>query len=303
MLVGMELKWLEDFLMLVDTGNFSRSAELRFTTQPAFSRRIKALEEWVGAILFERSAQPVRLTNAGKQFRAAAEEVVRRLYQSREEVRLATASSPGAVKFSATHSLSLTFFPKWFAAAEALVGVVNIRLDTGHAGICVQMLQHGDCHFLLCHTHPSIEIGLDAKQFAACRLGTDRLIPVSRPDLDGQPTDALDEAAQQPCRYLAYAETSAIGRALDHHLRHIPTRVRLETVFVSHLAAVLKSMAGDGRGMAWLPESHVVEELAAGRLVRAGPDHWNLDVEITLFRPRDPLPSQAEALWRVATLP
>ncbi len=296
----MELKWLEDFLTLVDTGNFSRSAELRFTTQPAFSRRIKALEEWVGATLFERAAQPVKLTEAGKQFRVSAEEVVRRLYQSREEVRFATANAAGAVKFAATHSLSLTFFPKWFAAIEARCGVGNIRLDTGHAGICVQMLLHGDCHFLLCHTHPAVEIGLDSRQFSACRVGTDRLIPVCRPDADGRPLDVLDEAATQPCRYLAYAETSAIGRALEHRLRHTETRVRLETVFVSHLAGVLKSMVADGRGMAWLPASHVAEELAAGRFIRAGPERWDLDVEITLYRPRDPLPGPAEALWRVA---
>ena len=48
----MELIWLEDFLMLADTLNFSRAAELRHVTQPAFSRRIRALEGWVGADLF-----------------------------------------------------------------------------------------------------------------------------------------------------------------------------------------------------------------------------------------------------------
>ena len=36
----MESRWLEDFLSLVDTRNFSRSAQARYTTQPAFSRRI-----------------------------------------------------------------------------------------------------------------------------------------------------------------------------------------------------------------------------------------------------------------------
>lgn len=46
---AMEIRWLEDFLSLVETRNFSRSAEARYTTQPAFSRRIKSLEEWVGA--------------------------------------------------------------------------------------------------------------------------------------------------------------------------------------------------------------------------------------------------------------
>jgi DNA-binding transcriptional LysR family regulator len=34
----MEFAWLEDFLALVDSGNFSRAAELRHVTQPAFSR-------------------------------------------------------------------------------------------------------------------------------------------------------------------------------------------------------------------------------------------------------------------------
>jgi DNA-binding transcriptional LysR family regulator len=55
----MEFIWLEDFLALVDSGSFSRTAELRHVTQPAFSRRIRALERWVGVNLFERNRHPV----------------------------------------------------------------------------------------------------------------------------------------------------------------------------------------------------------------------------------------------------
>jgi DNA-binding transcriptional LysR family regulator len=40
----MELIWFEDYLALAETLNFSRAAELRNITQPAFSRRIRALE-------------------------------------------------------------------------------------------------------------------------------------------------------------------------------------------------------------------------------------------------------------------
>ena len=72
----MEIRWLEDFLKFVDTRNFSRSAEARHTTQPAFSRRIKSLEEWVGATLFDRTTQPISLTPAGERFRPVAEEVL-----------------------------------------------------------------------------------------------------------------------------------------------------------------------------------------------------------------------------------
>jgi LysR family transcriptional regulator, hypochlorite-specific transcription factor HypT len=295
----MELKWLEDFLSLAETRNFSRSAELRFTTQPAFSRRIKALEDWVGATLIDRSAQPVGLTEAGAAFRSLAEEIVRLLYQGREEIHLASVNVASAIKVSATHSLSLTFFPRWIRAIEGSSGPLNIRLDSGHAGACVQMMQHGDCQFMLCHTHPSVEVGLDPRQFMSRPVGRDRLMPVSRPDGEGKPIDCLDNAGDRPCRYLAYAETSAIGRAVEHMLRQPPHHVHLEKLFISRLAAVLKSMVLDGRGLAWLPESHIAPEFAAGQLVRAGVPAWDLDIEITIFRPREHLPAPAEAFWKI----
>ena len=62
----METKWLEDFVSLAETRSFSRSAQLRHVTQPAFSRRIQALEAWAGTDLVDRSSYPTRLTPAGE---------------------------------------------------------------------------------------------------------------------------------------------------------------------------------------------------------------------------------------------
>ena len=45
----------------------------------------------------------------------------------------------------------------------------------------------------------------------------------------------------------------------------------LQPVFTAHLASVLKSMALEGRGLAWLPQSLVREDLDAGRLEVVGP--------------------------------
>ncbi|MDH6148174.1 MULTISPECIES: LysR family transcriptional regulator [Paraburkholderia] len=105
----MELKWFEDFLTLAATRNFSRTAELRFMTQPAFRRCVKMLEEWVGVTLLDRNAQPIALTPAGERFRDIAEAVGRQLYQGLDELRAAAEGLASTVKFVATHSLSLTF--------------------------------------------------------------------------------------------------------------------------------------------------------------------------------------------------
>jgi len=68
----MEMAWLEDFLAILECGGFSRAAERRNVTQPALSRRVRALEQWVGTPLFDRSTHAVTLTPAGLRFRETA---------------------------------------------------------------------------------------------------------------------------------------------------------------------------------------------------------------------------------------
>ena len=185
----MEIRWLEDFLSLVDTRNFSRSAEARYTTQPAFSRRIKSLEEWVGATLFDRATQPVTLTPSGERFRPIAEEVLRRLYQGRDDARRVDTFTATTIRFAATHSLSMTFFPNWLRSIEGRSHVFNTRLDSNQFTDCVQSLLRGDCHFMLSHAHPTIETNLPPVHFMSKLVGTDRLLPVSLPDTAGVPID------------------------------------------------------------------------------------------------------------------
>src|SRR4029453_13537548 len=84
---AMNLIWLEDFLALASTGNFSRAAEERHMTQPAFSRRIRALEEWLGVVLIDRTTHPVALTEAGEWFRSVAQDILARVGQIPDEAR------------------------------------------------------------------------------------------------------------------------------------------------------------------------------------------------------------------------
>src|ERR671922_651142 len=75
----MNFDQLETFLEVARHFSFSRAAEKRFRTQPAISSQIRALEEEVGAKLFDRSGAKVTLTVPGKAFQAYAEEALRSL--------------------------------------------------------------------------------------------------------------------------------------------------------------------------------------------------------------------------------
>ena len=89
----MNFLWLDDFLVLAETGNFSRAAEERHLTQPAFSRRVRALEEWLGTELFDRSGQPATLTPAGEWFGTVARELRARVDRIPADARAVNAVS------------------------------------------------------------------------------------------------------------------------------------------------------------------------------------------------------------------
>jgi DNA-binding transcriptional LysR family regulator len=73
-----------------------------------------------------------------------------------------------------------------------------------------------------------------------------------------------------------------------------------EVVFTAHLATVLRSLALEGRGLAFLPASLVREDLAAGRLVAAGGARWPIALSVRLYRARGPLSPTAERFWAAA---
>lgn len=106
----MEIKWLEDFVAVASTGNFSRAAETRNVTQPAFSRRLKALEMWIGVPLLDRSSYPITLTPAGVKFLPVAERAIRDLNVGGDDARAILTTRETTFRFAMPHSLAVGFF-------------------------------------------------------------------------------------------------------------------------------------------------------------------------------------------------
>jgi DNA-binding transcriptional LysR family regulator len=279
----MNLVWLEDFLALAASGNFSRAAEARHASQPAFSRRIRGLEEWLACELFDRTSQPARLTPAGEWFRPVAEELLARIGRLPAEARAVAEFNATTLRIAATHALSFTFVPRWLQSLEAHTRQGSIRLLSDVAARCEALLEQGQVQFVIAHARA----GLQAKGVQSIVVGHDVLLPV--------------RAAKAPKgALLQFSEESGLGRILRQELR--AELGALKPVFTAHLASVLKSMALEAKGMAWLPETLVREELDAGRLQEAtGPAGWRVPLEIRLHRSAAAMGAHAEAFWEAAS--
>ena len=291
----MELAWFEDYLALAETLNFSRAAELRHVTQPAFSRRIRALEGWIGTALFTRTTHGVALTPAGEHFHNQAEVLTRAVHQLRRDTLEASGRGARLLSIAATHALSFTFFPKWVRGNERVLSLGNLNLISDSMQACEQMMLRGDAQFLLCHYHQNMGSRLEPGQFKGIVVGADTLVPLSAPGRNGAPRWRLHGA--EPAKYLAYGAQSGLGRIVAARWREKDRGFALETIFTSHLAATLLSMARAGDGVAWLPRTLAEEDISAGRLVEAGNPELEIPIEIRLFRPVARQSKTVEAIW------
>lgn len=296
----MELDWLEDFLTLVDHQHFGRAAEARNLSQPAFSRRIRLLETWLGAPLFNRDTHRVALTPAGEQWKPTAEDLLRRLQLGREQTRAMAEDFVSTLRFASTHALSITFFPQWLEAIETEAPLSSsVSLVTDNMTGCERLIQQGQAQFLLCHHHPSTPVSFRPNYFTWIDIGRDVLVPVSAPALDTpmRPRFSLPGRPDAPALYLAFGEVSGMGRILaSTHALDGPS-MWLTPRFTAHVATVLAAMARAGRGLAWLPTSLIARDLADGGLVRAGDETWDVPIDIRLYRPRARQTVAAEAFW------
>ncbi len=298
----METKWLEDFVSLAETRSFSRSAQLRHVTQPAFSRRIQALEAWAGVDLVDRSSYPTRLTAAGATLLAQSVELLGQLQATRNMLRSHQSSDQDMIEFAAPHSLAFSFFPHWLLDLRREFGALKSRLNAANVHDAMLQLSEGNCDLLLVYHHASQPLQLDPERYQMASLGAESLAAYSKGDARGEPVFRLPGHAGAKTPLLAYASGAYLARMVEFIVKGSSWPLPLEAVYETDMAEGLKAMALEGHGLAFLPGSLVRRELESGRLVRATePGVLELSMEVRIYRERPGssrrLKPLAAALW------
>ena len=314
----METKWLEDFVSLAETRSFSRSAQLRHVTQPAFSRRIQALEAWAGIDLVDRSSYPTRLTPAGETLHAQSLEILDSLQAARTMMRSHQVAGQDMVEFAVPHTLAFTFFPHWLMDVrqrlEAQSGDVRQRLGQS-AGTtmktrltalnvhdAVMRLTEGGCDLLIAYHHAALPLQLSNERYEMLLLATESLAPYAKAGADGQPLFRLPGQPKTLVPFLSFASGAYMARMVDTIAQAAGEPLHLDPIYETDMAEGLKAMALEGHGLAFLPHSSVKKELKARRLVAAAAaGRFTLTMEVRIYRERPALARHqkpaVQALW------
>lgn len=279
----MESKWLHDFVALAEQGNFSKAADVRFVTQPAFSRRIRSLENWLGVALVCRDRYPMALTEAGESFLEQARLLLSQIYGTRDQLRQSQ-HEHSSVNFVAQPSLAVTFFPGWIHSLRPQLGNSLIRLNTGHYHDAIEQFMSGSVDFLLCFSGDDASPMLNRPEVERRVVGQDRLVLVSAVDDTGHPLHGL--SADTPLPLLLYPPTSFLGALIQRKCLPALGEQPCLPVCENALGEGLKALVLQGDGASILPASLVREELEQGRLVELPLSAWvKLDIELCCRQP------------------
>lgn len=123
---------LEAFLTIIKTGSISAAAEQLYVTQPALSRRIRALEEELGYQLFLRNKgiRSITLTPEGQAFISVAEKW-NLIY--RETLAISTLKQKPVLNVSSVGSISTYLLPNVFRRIIAEESPYNLCFHNYHS--------------------------------------------------------------------------------------------------------------------------------------------------------------------------
>lgn len=259
----MELKWLDDYVALIETGSFSAAAERRHVSQPAFSRRIRLLEDWLGVTLIDRSRKPLQFTPVARDNQIAFRNMVARIYEFRAMLKSASLDS-GGITISAQHTLAASYMPDFLARLRQLDPNQSFRIRSENRTEGIAILMRGEAEILL--TYDSAQFPCHVPEAFAQRhvLGQDDLVLVGAPRLQRR----LARAAEgEPVPMLCFPPESFFGQIIRAEV--LPALMRRQQVVVrcvSEFAMGLRELALAGEGVVWLPTSLIRRDLHSGAL-------------------------------------
>lgn len=124
----MELKHLKAFATLAEELHFGRAAARLHIVQPALSAQIRALEEYVGAQLFERNRHRVELTEEGMLFLPEALATLRQAGRALEVLQQAAAGDVGILRLAFVSSTLSHLLPQLVRTLEQRHPQIELEL-------------------------------------------------------------------------------------------------------------------------------------------------------------------------------
>lgn len=286
---AMDLHKLHIFLIVAQTGNFTRAAELLYMTQPTVSQQIALLEAQIGAPLIERKTRRQRLTPAGEALLPYAEKMLALADEASKAARAAAGLAERTLRLGAGHTLATYLLPDLLRRYREQYPQNRVRISVGNTAELLEQIAADSVELALVGSpaeHPEIQV----TQFMH-----DRLVVIVAPD-DLWSSRIEVELDELRTRTLLTREPGSALHATVERLLGASALGGTDVIQLGETEAIKRSVEA-GVGVALVQSIAVEREVAAGSLraltLRGGDDRR---IYAYAHRRHSPLTEAAQAL-------
>lgn len=291
----MKIEWIEDFLALIEAGTFSQGAERRHVTQPAFSRRIRQLEEWLGVELIDRHSPRLTLLPHAQAYEASLRDWLAHLYALRGRIRADAAHGPRGI-LTTQHTLTVSYLPRLLLYFRRHAPQARLQVKSSDRNECIRDFQRGAADLLLCSEPEGAPLFVEHTNVQRVQLGTEQLVPVCAADPFGQPVFDLDSKAPLPV--IGYEPNSFLGGMLSSpYWLDLQRHYDIELVCETSFTIGIRELTLSGLGIGWLPHGLIESHLLTGKLVSLAERLGGPMLMVACYRQPDVGAASVDTLW------
>lgn len=253
----MDQQSLEDLLAFIELRNITLAANRRNISQPAYSRRLKAIEENYEIALVDRSGRPSVPTRALN----AMQEEIELALAGLKRVGKSFASNTGinrTIHIAAVHSLSVGPLPVAINKIEKRIDKLGIRLHSANQDICFRLLMTEEVSVMLAYETIDQPLQAPLDLVKKTVVASDQLVPVCSNKFAKQLKDILVNKEGIPL--ISYPADIFLGRLMYNDVLSRSSHIFSQKL-VAGMTSVVLSAVSAGIGVAWLPASVIKQEL------------------------------------------
>lgn len=248
----MDMRDLKCFVWTAELGNITQASKELGIVQSALSRKMQALEDDLGAALFERLPRGIRLTPAGRQFLGYARRMLRELELARIELTRNRAVA-GAVTLGLSPTLAPVIAPGCLAQMVREYPEITLKVVEGFSSTMLDPLLSGRIDVAVLTNPPRVS-GLRLEPAVS-----EEVVVVTPPGARGiQPFYTVDELCRTPLLV-----TSSFRTVLDDQLRKLGKQLA-PGIEIDSVEAIRRIMAKGGAETV-MPVSAFQDDIRAGR--------------------------------------
>jgi DNA-binding transcriptional LysR family regulator len=254
----MHLESMRIFRDLIETGSFSKAAELNYLTQSAVSQQLKHLERSVGRPLLDRGSRQLKLTAAGHIFYSTAKRIVAAYEDITVRIQSAAPEADRRLRIAAIYSVGTYVLQRYLKEFMKQYPDVKVEVDYQKASrICDDILRgRADLSIM---AYP-----VKRRDLQTIPLSEEELVLVLPKNHALARHQTLRFAQLEGQDFIAFDRGTPTRKALDKALRgaQVRPKVRMELDNIE----TIKSAVSSGMGVSIVPEATVAAEERSGSL-------------------------------------